>query len=76
LVGGGVPKQGHASGRAAFSRVEASGRRYDATFPDAPAWQERGLADLLLLPLHQPGLWLVLLCALAVLAVDGWLHRR
>jgi hypothetical protein len=33
------------------------------------------MADLLL-ALHQPGLWLVLLGALAVLAFDGWLHRR
>jgi hypothetical protein len=34
------------------------------------------MTNLLLLPLHQPGLWLVILAAFAVLAFDCWLHRR
>lgn len=34
------------------------------------------MMNLLLLPIHQPGLWLVLATALLVLAFDGWLHRR
>jgi hypothetical protein len=34
------------------------------------------MTNLLLLPIQQPGLWLVLAAAVAVLALDGWLHRR
>jgi hypothetical protein len=34
------------------------------------------MTDLLLLPVHQPGLLLVFAAAAAIVALDGWLHRR
>lgn len=34
------------------------------------------MTNLLLLPLQQPGLWLVLATAAGILVLDGWLHRR
>lgn len=34
------------------------------------------MMNLLLLPLHQPGLWFVLAAAILVVTLDGWLHRR